>query len=67
MKEKTLIRVPRGRTGELCKIFGKSAPTVRAILRGEREGNLASRVRLAAMRCGGVEYKVSGPDEELDF
>jgi hypothetical protein len=57
MKE-TEIRVARGEMGKLAKMFGRSMPYIRFVLRGQRRSAAdAGRIRQAAMKMGGVEYK----------
>jgi hypothetical protein len=58
MERKTWIKVPHGVTGELGKLFRCCLPYVRYSLRGERDTQLARRIRRAAMEKGGKEYEV---------
>lgn len=53
------IRVPRGQMQHLGRIFGKSQPFIRKVLRGERNSDIARKIRFTALEhFGGVEIQV---------
>lgn len=52
-----VIRVERGETKRMAKLFGCTDQTVRNALREVTEGDLTERIRAEALRSGGVEVK----------
>lgn len=54
MKE---IRVARGETKRMAKLFGYTDQTIRNAIRGVVQGEDTERIRAEALRAGGAEVK----------